>query len=158
MKNLIAGILFSLAIISCQPDDSLRYTGNTAYVFGEFNGFCSGEACIEIFKWDGEDLFEDINDDYPTADGFYQADFERMDEAIAIRFQGLEFSIPDSLLLKEDVVYGIPDAYDQGGLYFEVRTKDVRQYWLFDQDPQNLPQFLLPLHEELNEWLKRTRN
>jgi hypothetical protein len=158
MRNIFAGILLSLFVISCHPDDSLKYTGHTAYVFGVFNGFCRGEACIEIFKWDGEHLYEDIHDDYPEVDDFYKADFERMDESIARRFQGLEFSVPDSLLLKEDIVYGIPDGYDQGGLYFEIRTKDLRQFWLLDQDPQNLPDFLIPLHEEINEWVERTRD
>ncbi len=108
-------------------------------IFGHFYGFCSGEQCIEIFKLDQENLFEDTKDKYPRSDTPYEGDYVQLSSQKYQIAKGLKDSFPGDLLDEANTVIGYPDAGDWGGLYIEYNKGGVRKFWLLDQMKSNVP-------------------
>ena len=67
---------------SCKKDTepaSLMSCSESYILFGHFYGECLGEECIEIFRICENKLFEDSNDQYPSAQGEgYNGNFQEL--------------------------------------------------------------------------------
>ncbi len=148
--------IMAFAFHSCdkkEPGEEFHYL-----IFGHFYGECIGEECVEIFKLDNENLYEDMNDRYPAAQDFYDGNFKIMDNRLFEKVKGLRSLFPDELLTMEDHVIGQPDAGDWGGLYIEYSADDLRKFWLIDQMKENTPAFLHPFIDSVNSkiaWLNQ---
>lgn len=123
-------------------------------IFGHFYGECFGEGCVEIFKIENDQLFEDSNDTYPTIypmGDFYDGDFTALDNAKFELVEDLVDAFPSALLDETEKQIGIPDAGDWGGLYIEYDFDGVHQYWLLDQMKSNVPDYLHEFIDKVND-------
>lgn len=154
MKKLYGFLIAALVIsISACSDDDANDVDPTStdvvLLFGQFNGFCGGEGCIEIFKLEGTTLSEDTNDNYPTIDTApYDGDFVALAPEKYDLVKTIINEIPEQLLDESNQVFGCPDCADQGGYYLEYIKDGVHQYWLFDADVANNP---AQYHNLINE-------
>lgn len=127
-------------------------------VFGSFAGYCQGEACIEIFKIENGRLYEDSRDGYPSSNNLpYAGDFELLSEEKYELVTNMSENFPERLAEEINLVLGMPDAYDQGGIYVELKRNDRIQYWLLDRDISNLPEYLHGWVELVEEKVKLLR-
>lgn len=121
-------------------------------VFGSFAGFCGGEACIEIFKIENGRLYEDGTDQYPSSDRLpYEGQFKLLSAEKYELVTDLLESFPEKLTEEISLVLGMPDAYDQGGLYIEIKRNEKIQYWVLDRDKDNIPEYLHSWVDLINE-------
>lgn len=142
MKNIkyLLFSLFALLFLSaCNSDDDAAHTNPEYLIFGHFFGECIGEGCVEIFKLDANKLYEDSNDIYPGQSDFYNGNFIELSEDLFNKVNGLMDEFPSALLDESEVVIGIPDAGDWGGLYIEYKSGDVHDFWLLDLMKTNVP-------------------
>jgi hypothetical protein len=152
MKHLSLLILFTslcLCVVSCSKSDN--NSASDYLIFGHFYGECEGEWCVEIFKIDDSNLYEDSNDIYPNGSNFYNANFTKLSEAKFQEVKDLENFFPEELLSEPEKVIGMPDAGDWGGLYIEYNFDGVRNFWLLDQMKINTPIYLHPFIDKVNE-------
>lgn len=142
-KHILNFILFLsvLLSVSCSKKEvqSPADTSTDYVIFGRFYGFCGGENCIEIFKIQNGQLFEDVNDFYPKQNEFYTANFLPLSAEKYNAVANLSDNFPNELLTDSNTVFGMPDASDGGGLYLEYHASGVHKFWIFDQFQSNVP-------------------
>ncbi|HZV70958.1 MAG TPA: hypothetical protein VFG10_15485 [Saprospiraceae bacterium] len=152
--NFILGIAILTFTItglsSCDKKGDCGFGNETEYiVFGHFYGECGGEGCVEIFKVDGNSLFEDTLDMYPGSSDFYPGQFATKWSAEKFDLvKDLKSFFPESLMDETEIVQGQPDAGDWGGIYFEIQRGTTHRFWLLDQLETNMP-------SEYNEFVDR---
>lgn len=144
MKNHIYTLFLLIIIassVSCCKNEVQTPVENSTdqVVFGRFYGFCEGESCIEFFKIQNNHLFEDSNDTYPTWNDFYVGNFQALSVEKYNAVSNLMVDFPTALLTDSKTVFGLPDASDGGGLYFEYQVGGVHKFWVFDQFLTNVP-------------------
>jgi hypothetical protein len=158
MKKLCL-ILFSsaamVAFSSCEKDCNCAGTGEFEYmVFGHFYGECAGEGCVEIFKLDGERLYEDSTDVYPNGLSPYTGAYFVLPEEKFQMVRDLVNDFPEALYAEPQIVIGQPDAGDWGGIYVEMKFKNepgLTGFWLLDQNESNMPQVYNDFVDKINE-------
>lgn len=134
-------LLLPLALFTACDKEEDEVKLETDYlIFGHFFGLCAGETCVEIFKLEASQLYEDSNDNYPGSTDFYDADFSTLPSSIFEEVEDLEGFFPTALLDETDTVIGQPDAGDWGGLYIEYKAGDLRKFWLLDLNTNNVPE------------------
>ena len=114
-------------------------------------GECFGESCVEIFKIDNQNLWEDINDTYPSSSNFYIGDFYNLNDNLFDQISNLINYFPLELLDEESIVIGMPDYADGGGLYIEYHYFGEHKFWLIDQIKINVPDYLHDFIDLVNE-------
>lgn len=145
-------VLIFLLISGCsKQNDTVEVSDADYIIFGHFYGFCAGEQCIEIFKLTKNALYEDISDTYPRWDRYYEGNYIKLDQDKFDLVKSLSENIPDQLLSEQDTVFGSPDAADGGGIYFAIKDGEQSRYWILDQMDQNIPDYLKPFKEKINE-------
>lgn len=139
MKHLIY-LMIACSFIACdKEDENMQYD---AFIFGHFFGECFGESCVEIYKIEGEQLFEDTNDQYPSINGNTYNWVQRED--VDVQFiQDILVDIPDNLYDESDQIIGMPDAGDWGGIYVKVINEGETKFWLIDHFNENIPEYLI---------------
>ena len=150
----IALFTFMIAgLFSCEKKGECGFGNIPEYiVFGHFYGECGGEGCVEIFKIDGSDLFEDISDIYPGSSDFYNGNFATKWSAEKFELvKDLKTFFPESLMDEPDVVQGQPDGGDWGGIYFEMQRGTTHRFWLLDQMEANMPAEYNAFVDRINE-------
>lgn len=157
MKKIVQFVCLSLVLLACEQDETPILTHSEYLIFGDTYGFCFGE-CAYLYKLTDQALFEDdsITRYYPTLEELSfkemplpKADF-RLAEDLADRF-------PLALLFNSDSIIGIPDAYDQGGLYLELGRNGDTHWWLLDNDLNNLPKDIQPYAAQVQQVLEALR-
>lgn len=112
-------------------------------VFGRFYGLCVGESCIEFFKIENDQLFEDTLDYYPTQNDLpHNTSYVRLSDEAYERVKHLPKLIPDELFFEDSEVIGQPDAGDWGGFYLETDQSGTIEIWLIDKNKNNIPEYL----------------
>ena len=154
MKQLIFALcLLTIAISSCKKDNVISSTSDYL-IFGHFYGECSGEKCIEIFRLEQNQLFEDTKDVYPNSTSFYNGNYILLSQKKFIDASDLLNFFPSDLLLEPKTVIGQPDAGDWGGLYIEYNYNGTRKFWLLDQMKSNVPSKYHNFIDKVNEKIK----
>ncbi len=154
MKQLIFALcLLTIAISSCKKDNVISSTSDYL-IFGHFYGECSGEKCIEIFRLEQNQLFEDTKDVYPYSTSFYNGNYILLSQKKFIDASDLLNFFPSDLLLEPKTVIGQPDAGDWGGLYIEYNYNGTRKFWLLDQMKSNVPSKYHNFIDKVNEKIK----
>lgn len=145
-----AGFLFILILTtgvlvsSCK--DEIDQTNCCDYtVFGIFFGECVGENCVETYKLINDELLEDNVDSYPRGGEFLEGTFTKRSEADFDYVRNRFPVIPDTLLLDQREVIGIPDGGDWGGVYLAIKEGSVERSWLIDLNKSNIS----PVYHEL---------
>jgi len=147
MKNIkfILLTLISISLAACLINDeegkpSVKPIATDDYfVFGKFYGHCRGEKCIEIYKIENTKIYEDSLDQYPVglSDFSFVLDSDKKYQLA----KNLANNFPAQLLATPDTTLGMPDAYDQGGVYVERKINGVRKYWRLDNHNNNMPDY-----------------
>jgi hypothetical protein len=146
IKSVLLFLLLGLLCVSCDKDEVSQ---ESDYIeFGQYYGFCAGERCIEIFRLDNANLYEDSTDIYPSGTlnddrKFVLVSSQKFDQA-----KELKKNFPLQLLSETKVTFGIPDAYDQGGRYLRYKSGAEDRVWLFDNNLGEVPEYL---HDYLDE-------
>jgi hypothetical protein len=159
MKTQIT-LLFALTIAfftGCKIDEPLPAGDDdpTEYdfvVFGKYNGMCAGDNCVEVFKMENGNLYEDTSNLYP-GDGPYQGTYVQMPAAKYDLVKNLLNQIPSQLLNEPNGTFGIPDAYDQGGFIVEVKENGTLKHWRIDTNPSAIPAYLAPFNTTLRNYI-----
>ncbi len=154
MKQSILLTFLFCALLSCSEDlpepfpavdesteeDAL---GEEYLLFGYYHGFCGGEECIEIFKLTDAQLYELVDDPYPDAADFpLSSTIVPLDSTLYEQVAFVKDLVPQELLDSEESIFGIPDAYDQGGFILEWDYDGQTGLWLMDTDTTALPEYL----------------
>lgn len=157
--SLIA-LMFMLIGVACdKKDQSVNpEKGDFAYfIFGHFYGECGGEACIEIYKMDNANLWEDTTDVYPTWMTPYDGTYISLSADKFELVKDIVDYFPGELLDEPHNVIGIPDGGDWGGIYVEISYVDDAKnsgFWLLDQNSYNMPDvyndFVVRINEKIN--------
>lgn len=149
VKSFLLFILLGLLCISCEKDEECQ---KIDYIeFGQYFGFCAGEKCIEVFKLDNASLYEDTTDIYPSGTFEDKRKFVLLSSQKFNLAEQLKNTFPIDLLNETTVVFGIPDAYDQGGIYLRYKSGAVDRVWLFDNNLGQVPEYM---HNYLNEVIR----
>lgn len=154
LLTALSALLFSIA---CNKDDDGSAPApppSSTYdylIFGHYYGMCGGEECVEVFRLNDKRLQEDTTDQYPILPGFYNGSFITLDNAEHKLVKDLITYFPDSLLTRNDTVFGCPDCADQGGLYIEYHFNSIDRYWRIDQAKRDVPAYLHDFMDKVNE-------
>ncbi|ALI98221.1 hypothetical protein [Rufibacter tibetensis] len=148
MRKILFYCLAVLTLVSCQEDDATLESPDYL-VFGHYHGFCGGESCIEIFKIQDGQLYEDTNDRYPSSNKPYEANFVLKSLDLFEKVKDLPHLVPTRLLQEDRTVIGSPDATDGGGYYLEVGVNGMRRYFLIDKFRHNVPEYLHPFLDQV---------
>ncbi len=154
MKKLIWILLPLLFLFTnCQKDENVPNEAVEYVVFGQFYGECAGEACIEIFKIEDGQLFEDTKDNYPSFVNPYEGEYILLDDSLYQLVNDLETKVPDELYSETETVIGQPDAGDWGGYYFEIVIDGIQYHYRIDKATNNLPDYLKDFASDLETYL-----
>jgi len=155
--NLIAAFVVCAAFSSCKEEecDCHRQPDNNYLIFGKFYGMCMGETCVEIFKIEDGILYEDTTDRYPFGNAPYNGIYIGRSSSDYNLVKDIINYVPPQLLNEADTTIGIPDAYDQGGYYLEVKEAGESRFWLIDTDKDNIPTYLQTFTDTLNSYINR---
>ncbi len=156
--KILISIVFGLIIASCNKDDNTSLSESDYLIFGQFNGLCAGEECIEIFKLESNKLLEDINDNYPDRTNFYTGNYIDLGNAKYDLVNDLTDYFPTNLINEIDTVFGCPDCADQGGLYIEYNFNGLRKFWIIDQSKVSVPNYLHDFIDKVNEKIDLINN
>lgn len=131
---LMIGIL-----VSCQ-DTQLVDPEADYIVFGHFDGYCAGEACVDFYKLTADDLLESNIDDY-TENGFYSfEDFYALSSDKFNLVKDLWDFIPPELWQENVTHIGQAEVSDVGSLYFEIKKGADHRYWVFENGDFDMPE------------------
>lgn len=144
-------LLAGLCTSSCSEDNVSAEPTADELIFGQFYGECSGERCIEIYKFDAhkQELAEDVKDLYLTPNAPYDGEYILLPTNFFRHAEDLSQYVPAQLLREPNGAIGQPDAGDWGGYYLEVNKNGKRSFWLIDTQKRNLPAYLHPLVDTL---------
>ncbi len=147
---LIFASLTVFLFVSCNKERGTNSVLNNL-TFGHFYSECDGEYCVEIFKLENDKLFEDTSGKYPSWDSFYEGSFEPLSQQKFDATQDLLDNVPADLLNETDIVIGMPDAGDGGGLYIACTVNGIQKFWLLDQWESNVPAQYHNFIDKVNE-------
>lgn len=151
MRNRVLCLVVFLSL-SCSEE---KVKVNLDYlIFGDFYGECVGEGCIDIYKIENENLYEDTRDLYPSWENPYDGNFVQLPADKYNEVNTLLQKFPEKLLHEKDTVLGMPDAGDWGGYYIEIQHNNQRRFWLIDKMGSGAPAYLGPFLEDLEAKLK----
>lgn len=158
MKSKLAWMAMTFIVVTgvaCHEECDGDVNSQFEYmVFGHFYGECGGEGCVETYKIQNEQLFEDTLDYYPDVTNATERSYLLLPEAKYELVKDLVAQFPDALYAEEDHVIGQPDAGDWGGIYVEIHyTNDPARsgFWLLDQMESNMPQVYNVFVDKINE-------
>lgn len=136
MRHSILVFIALLFISSCAKEEPGLPTGDY-FIFGYYYD-CPAESCVEYYKLEGRQLFEDLKDEYPEFGLEPELDFKELPESKYELVKDLPDYFPMALLDKKETVFGKPDEYNQGGLYVRVKKGNREGFWFFDKDPKRV--------------------
>lgn len=139
MKYWVLFLIGLIFLASCDEKECCPPPEHDYLVFGVFRGFCSGPKCIAIFKLSDSMLLEDINDNYPSSNSFYEGNFESRSNEKFNEAKKLWSQFPKQFLSDSQRVFGIPDSHDQGGVYLEYKSHSSHNFWILDTSIERLP-------------------
>ena len=65
--------------------------------------------------------------------------------------------VPSELTKENEVVIGMPDAGDWGGIYLEIMEGSEKRFWLIDKMEYNLPDYLKPFVAKVNDAIEAVK-
>ena len=161
MKNIsilaLAAIFLLSSAMSCEKDEIQELENDATLIFGLVYGFCQGD-CAQLFKLEGDNLYEDDGIDRLQAEQtllFKETPRSSTDYDLAAV---LRSDFPENLINNPDTIIGIPNAYDQGGIYIEYKDGETDRFWMLDTNLDALPENLRPYADRVkNIWSELTQ-
>jgi hypothetical protein len=141
MKCLLRIFQFAtlMILLSCNKDSEV--VDDKSYpeyiVFGQFftpTSCFSSESCVEIYKLESGNVWEDVNDFIPEAGTPANCNFSsQLGQDNYVSIEGLfRNGIPKSLTEMESGLIGNPQSGSSQKFYFEYKSKDVYKFWILD--------------------------
>ena len=152
MNNSALSIITFLIICcySCK-DEGLTVENGDYIVFGHFNGYCTGESCVQFFRLESDRLLSTPEDNY-RGEGFLQAQlYESLPLPKFEKVKDLPEFIPQELLADPNTNIGQSDVEDIGSVYFEVKNDTMHQYWILELGDFDMPEVYSDFLEKINE-------
>lgn len=139
MASIFLG-LGILLFVSCE--DTLTIDPQEDYiVFGIFDVYCYGEACVEFYKLTDEVLLESNVDQFTIQNGFYPfVDFYALSSDKFNQVKDLGDFVPSELWDEANTHIGQADVSDAGSLYFEIKKGSEHRYWVFENGDFEMPE------------------
>jgi hypothetical protein len=109
------------------------YQNNDFVVIGTYFGFCTGNDCQSFYKIDSQKVLCYLNINYGLYD-FNQYNYKSLvyKDDLATFYSKIPVEIKN--LKGQTKTFGSPDAYDQGGVYFELHQGEVATKIFLDND------------------------
>ena len=155
-KSFLYSLVACSLLIACSDKDDLKILDSDYFLFGEYYGqcyidgeCCDGETCVEIFKIENTQLFEDTNDNFPPTSAPYEGNYIILADSTYQIVNNLLDEIPRKLFKESKSIIGCPDCSDGGGIYIEVSRAGEVRYWLIDRIEENLPKYLIPFRQSV---------
>lgn len=145
----VCGLMVVLLIYGCRAEEEQNYL-----IFGEYYGFCTGPECMRYYKVQNNSLYQNTVDTYPQWDGASTLEFVPYTGNYPGDVLTLASEIPGQLY-QDSAVIGMPDAYDQGGYYVELKADETIYTWKIDHDSVNIPAYLHPFCEKMNLYFQQ---
>lgn len=138
----LAALLFgmwALFFLSC--NDALTIDPQEDYiVFGHFDAYCYGEACVDFYKLTADMVLESNVDQY-SEDGFYLFDdYYALSQDKFDLVKDLGEFVPQELWLETATHIGQAEISDVGSLYFEIKNETGHRYWVFENGDFEMPE------------------
>lgn len=150
MLAAVAAIVMLAA--ACSGDPLANLQSDDYVIFGDFYGECIGDSCIDIYKIQNGQVYEDTLDLYPTATRLpHETAFVPTSRDSYDEIEQRLAEMPSDLYTESKVVIGQPDAGDWGGFYLETRIDGEIRFWLIDKLEDNLPAYLRSFTTKLDE-------
>lgn len=147
-------LLILLLTWSCKKEeDAGMLIDDDYFSFGKFYGECIGDGCIAIYKIEDHKLYEDTLDQYPGNLNPYEGDYVALHDSLYQMVANLPATFPAALLDETSTVLGMPDAGDWGGYYVAVKHNNQIRFWLIDTMEDNLPAYLIPFKNAIQQAL-----
>jgi len=132
----IAVLLTSMGCAKKEDSQDINDYAETI-IFGRFilsSGCFESESCVEIFKISSKGLAEDINDNVPNNDGFYDGNFSTILTNSDYRQVETLFrtSIPKELLEMDSGSLGTFPSWNTNNYYFEYKSSKIHKHWIID--------------------------
>ena len=154
MHRFICRIILIVVItglFACENSTNSDKTENTSLIFGDFYGYCIGEQCVDIYKLENRNLWEDTTDINPLVKPNAGRKFKKLPHELYQETKDLIELLPKRLINESAHIFGNPDSRDQGGLYIKYTDKETENYWIIDQDRGNIPEWLHDFHRSVND-------
>lgn len=140
MFRLLFALPFLILISGCQESDEPLPPD---FLFGHYYGMCLGEQCVELFRIQGQQLYENTEDNYPNmAQQWKGTAWKELPSTAYEQVTHLQAVIPDELFAQPNGVIGQPDAGDWGGIYIQTQGNGQLRWWYLDLNEENLPESL----------------
>jgi hypothetical protein len=120
-------------------------------VFGDYYGMCAG-SCAHYYKIEAGVLYKDALMEYPST-GAPSYQFNAYTAPYNSALLDLAAELPANMY-NEPGVIGMPDAYDQGGLYIEVNTQGNITRWKIDKNKLDVPVYLHAVCDSVEHYLE----
>lgn len=154
MKNQLRLLFLLFLLFTGCKRDGINPAAKDYLIFGHFYGECRGDRCIQIFKLEPHQLWEDTKDTYPNSTAFYEGSYVKLSQPQFDAAKDLINNFPRDLWNDRNKVIGQPDAGDWGGLYLEFKHKGKRKFWLLDQKKSNVPEKYHAFIDKVNATIK----
>jgi hypothetical protein len=142
----VSCLLFS----ACDDDDKkIDEPMPDRFVFGDYYGMCSGDNCIDLYRIEGERVWEDSKNEYPEAK-LYSGNYTPRTDINYNDVKSLLEKIPEELFDETETILGEPDAADGGGYYVEIARDNNVRVWLIDKNKIAGREYLDEFKEEMN--------
>ncbi len=133
--SLLVILIFNYSFLK-KPTSKIDYI-----IYGIYCGECEGH-CSTMFKVEKNQLLIDTTDsffknEYKLARVEFKGDTldrDRFKEA-----QILKIKVPKLLLQSKDKRFGIPDEYDQCGIYLQIKVDNQLKTFYIDTELKNIP-------------------
>lgn len=133
--NLILSLSLVLIVAGCNSnndneDENTQMNGTL--IFGWFaDSSCSGD-CSTIYKIDAENIYKDIDFDYPK-DTFFEGNFKLMSKANYQNFEILRTELPNEIFNEPNGYLDCSDCTNEsGGFYLEYQDDNgFHKSWRF---------------------------
>ena len=132
-------------------DDGLVLSETNYLIFGHFYGECGGEGCVETYKLTDSRLYEDTLDDYSGQN----LNFIPLEAEVFEQIKDLGEYFPAALRSSDEAVLGCPDCADGGGLFIQISENGRLRSWRIDQVKRNVPTYLHPFMDRVNDNIRR---
>ncbi len=157
LKYLI--LFLSPLIFSCQnareyqeteQELAIQNKAKDFIIFGKEYGHCQGD-CIHLFKIQDGKIYADDLSRAQFGKGAFSFNSNPLDQEYFKLAEELTEAVNKEMLAIAPGTYGIPDAHDQGGVYFGIGQNETIKLWFADPVVGRIPKPMQQLVQKINK-------
>jgi hypothetical protein len=141
-----------IMLLSCKSDDDavdakVVPTGETYLIFGHFFGECYEPECVVNYKLTDSKLYEDVN--HSAHEEYYE--FIELDNDTFEQINDLMDSFPEELLDETERFIGTQQGSEPAVIVIYYFHNDVLRHWIIEKYKNDVPNYLHPFVDKVNE-------